>query len=361
MKGNFLRACYCAASIIGGVIGAGFITGAEIVRFFPSNSFVPCCYMLCVLMFLFLFSMMAAGSNDGVNAVNLRVLGRFSCVYKPVTFMVSFVSVASMCAGIDSLFSVFTGISEYVPIASSVLMLISLCVCSKGIYGVGVFNLTLVPVMLACIFSLPLGVSDYSISQAPVRFESIVDIFLYLGLNCFSSAPLLFEQGEKFGKKVCLCGAIVAALAISLSVLAVCVKIDADGGGGTMPIMSTLIKNRVFYVVFGVITAFGIVTTLVCSHFTLIDFVKESPLKRVLNAIIVIAVIVFSRFGFGVIIDRIYPVVGFMGLIYCIAVTVNAQRRLFCFSGYKFFGKANEGVHSRSKSAKYQSRSVNQI
>ena len=361
MKGFFLSVCFCTCSIVGGVIGAGFITGAEIARFFPSYTILPCCFFLFVLMFLSLFGMMTAGALYGEKQTNLRVLGGIHKIYDPLIIGVSFVSVVSMCAGIDNLFSSLAGTNEYLPVLSVPLLIASYFICKKGVDGVGAFNLALVPVMILCILPLGIGVNFSEIQNHPVSFKEMTEIIIYCGLNCFTSAPLLFKQGEKYGLKASALGAAIASLIVSVCVGVVCYRISYYGKTGAMPIMHSLAGSRFYYAVFAFITALGIVTTLVCSHFALVSYANKYPVKRTLNGVIIILAIGVSRLGFQSIINYAYPLVGLIGALYSARTAVVAFKKLFLPVSDLSLGKADERVHTRGKNAKRKRGSVHKV
>ncbi len=372
MKDFILSVCFCSFSIIGGIIGAGFITGAEIVRFFPLYTVFPCCFLLFVLLFLFLFGIMSAGANYGEKQSNLRVLGAFYKIYEPFVLTVSFISVVSMCAGIDNLVATVSGVSEKIPSASLPLIVASYFVCKKGVNGIGVFNLVLVPVMILFILPLGAGLDMCETGNYPVSLRKIAEIIIYAGMNCFTSAPLLFEQGEKYGLKAVFAGALFASLIVSVCVGVVVVRIAVTGSGGAMPIMSSLLQNRTYYSLFAFITALGIVTTLVCAHFALVSFASKYPVKRTLNGVIILLAIAVSRLGFESIINFVYPLVGVFGAAYCISIAVFSFRNIFFQKagkrksllsfGVDFpFRKRNERVHTRGENAKNESGGVNEV
>lgn len=372
MKDFILSVCFCSFSIIGGIIGAGFITGAEIVRFFPLHTVLPCCFLLFVLLFLFLFGIMSAGAKYGEKQSNLRVLGVFYKIYEPLVLTVSFISVVSMCAGIDNLVATVSGISEKIPSASLPLIVASYFVCKKGVNGIGVFNLVLVPVMILFILPLGAGLDMSEIGNYPVSLRKIAEIIIYAGMNCFTSAPLLYEQGEKYGLKAVLAGALFASLIVSVCVGVVVVRIAVTGSGGVMPIMSSLLQNRTYYSLFAFITALGIVTTLVCAHFALVSFANKYPVKRALNGVIMILAVAISRLWFESIINFVYPLVGIFGAVYCIRLSFfsfgnmlfpkrNKHKALFSFRVDFPFRKRNERVHARGEKAKDESGGVNEV
>ena len=85
MKGfiNCLGVCF---AVVGGVIGAGFITGAEILYFYSGENLVGACLVSFVLFAVFICVLMLAGKRfKNQNTANSCVLGRFSKISESIS------------------------------------------------------------------------------------------------------------------------------------------------------------------------------------------------------------------------------------------------------------------------------------
>ena len=134
MKGFLFKFLCATATVIGSVVGAGFITGAEIMRFFSGASAGVVCFLLFAVACVFLFAMILQGSEYGnQKTANLCVLGRFSSVFSVFICVFCFITLSGMCAGLDAVIASIFGIDERLPTLSVPMLGLSLLLCKRGI------------------------------------------------------------------------------------------------------------------------------------------------------------------------------------------------------------------------------------
>lgn len=325
---TFCLGLIVAFSVIGSVIGAGFITGVEIMRFFSATRLLPSCFLLMLLTFTFFISLMLGGrSYGGQKSLNLRVLGGYSKYFDKGLTFVCFIILCGMCAGIDATLGEFFNVDEKIPLGSTILLPLSYFVCRKGVRGVAVFNLVLVPIMLGVIVFACHGslCEERGTEQA-----EIMPIFLYAGLNALLSSPIIIDSGKGKTIGVLVVASIVSSVVISVCVYIIMQKISTGySANENLPLLSAFNKNGLFYLIFTVITMFGIATTLVSSHYPIVRAIGKSRLNHTKNAILMVVAIIISRFGFSNIINYCYPLIGGLGLVYCTIIFLSAIKRLF--------------------------------
>ena len=347
MKGVFLSSFMVAAAIVGSVIGAGFITGAEIVRFFSGSDLLTSCALLFVVLFLFLFSVLFSGSlSKSKKASNLRDLRGFYKISDIALLVFSFITLCGMCAGLDAVTANFFKIDPRIPSLSPAMLILSVSICRRGVGGVEKFNAILVPIMLASIFVATAG-GVRGVVSFPAETKTF-PIIIYASMNCFLSSPVVFDAGRGKGVGAVATGAALSSLLISVSVYFIMKKISASGAGGDLPLLSVT-RPGPFRIIFSAVTLFGIATTLVSSHYPLIRKISESPRKRTLNAILIVAALAFSRLGFQKIVYYLYPLIGIFGLIFCVVSCVSSLRSFFADD--EPFRKRHERVHSGGEQA----------
>ncbi|MDD7186673.1 MAG: hypothetical protein PUH93_02885, partial [Clostridia bacterium] len=100
MKRNFFLLLGASCSIIGSVIGAGFITGKEISVFFPDGS-VSTVYLAFTFFFFFIF---ALSCSEGLAVKKYA---------EPVISAVNVVIASCMVAGLNNLYKTIFRLSEY--------------------------------------------------------------------------------------------------------------------------------------------------------------------------------------------------------------------------------------------------------
>ena len=90
--------------VIGSVIGAGFISGREIVSFFSGAMLIPSVYMVGLIFFLFTMILFRIGEQFGEETrANRAVFGKFYPLLEGVILFSCMISVCSMLAGLDAL------------------------------------------------------------------------------------------------------------------------------------------------------------------------------------------------------------------------------------------------------------------
>ncbi len=352
MKGGFLfKGVAISSSVIGAVIGAGFITGTEIVTFFSGSFLLPSCALLFLLVFFFVWALLSVGRElCGQNAVNLRVLGGFSYFFNCCIKVFSFISLAAMCAGIDAVAADFFGNDWRIPTLSPIVLVASFFICKRGIRGVEMFNLCLVPVMIVVILFACVGTDGVDITHG--SSSSAFKVLIYAAMNCFMSSAVIIDSGKGASRKSIFFASIVCSVVISVCTYLIMSKISTGyGTDENLPLLSSIDKRGVFYIIFSVATMFGIVTTLVCSHYPLIVKTQKSGLNLALNVCLMICALALSRMGLNAIVNYLYPFMGLVGLFYVIAVCLFSVRKLFPSLQSKLFDKPHKRVHSRGKQA----------
>ena len=136
-----------AFTVVGSVIGAGFISGKELVRFFGDSACIPVLILTWALFFGYICALLAAGRKyGGFSAFAQKAFGKGKRAVEYVFLACSFVIVAAMLAGIDALEEKF---APYISLLTAVGCFF---IARKGINGVGVFNAILVPCIVVYIF-----------------------------------------------------------------------------------------------------------------------------------------------------------------------------------------------------------------
>ena len=349
MKGFLFEFFSASAAIIGAVVGAGFITGAEIVAFFSGGNLLLSAALLFAFTFAFCFSLIRIGQRWGSqNMANLRVLGGFSKMTQGALYAFSFTSVCGMLAGLDAAAASVFMINPKIPTVSPVALVLSLAVCKRGIEGVKRFNFALVPVMIAVV--LAACVFGWSADYVPGRGVRLFKVLIYAGMNAFLCSPVIMDCGRRLGKGGAAAVSLAVSAAVSLCVYLIMRKISTGyGTDENLPLFSSLQLGRAFGAVFLAVTVMGIATTLVSSHYPLVMALNKKPLKRSLNVYLCIGALVLSRIGFYNIVTVLYPVMGVFGVIYTVAITVLNGRSMPANNALK---KADKRVHARCEKAK---------
>ncbi len=332
--------------IVGTSIGAGFISGAELVRFFPCERFLLPILIssaaFCAMCVVFLSAGRRYGGYKG--AVN-AFFGRAAPAVIALICFSGFVPCAGMLAGLDAL------LPDLKPLASIIGLLIAWVIAKNGAKGISVMNFVLVPALLFFVFFYGRGSLEF---YYPFRagFYGIGGGILYAGMNAFLAAPVLMEAGKSMKRVVppsILASAVIAACAVCI--LGKIYREGAGAIGAEMPFLYAMRGNRIFYAA----SALAIMTSLTASVYPLFSACNGiragRAAKNAAKAGMLFAAFALSRLGLGGIVRYFYPVLGAFGLF---------LSAFGIFHDY-FFQKHHKEIHSCGEQAENASRAHDEV
>ena len=226
-----------AFSLFGAVVGAGFMTGAELVRFFPlcaAFAHAAVAAGLFAACFLLLFD---AGRKCGGFEGALRCCGRAAPVFRALLHFASFITCAAMLAGLDGAVRTGFGLRYALPVAALCALPAMFFVARRGMRGVAALSAALVPVM-AVVFAARAGdiPAGFTPSSPQDAFTSLTGVCLYAAMNCFLAAPLACDAGrEGAGRGGCIAAAALIGFCIAAALGAVA---RAGTAGEEMPFLA---------------------------------------------------------------------------------------------------------------------------
>lgn len=226
-----------AFSLFGAVVGAGFMTGAELVRFFPLRAAFAHAAVAAGLFaacFLLLFD---AGRKCGGFEGALRCCGRAAPVFRALLHFASFITCAAMLAGLDGAVRTGFGLRYALPVAALCALPAMFFVARRGMRGVAALSAALVPVM-AAVFAARAGdiPAGFTPSSPQSAFTSLTGVCLYAAMNCFLAAPLACDAGrEGTGRGGCIAAAALIGFCIAAALGAV---VRAGTAGEEMPFLA---------------------------------------------------------------------------------------------------------------------------
>ncbi len=327
---------------IGTVIGAGFSSGREIALFFgdatPLNVALSSVFMA-MLAFMFL------------SAGKLRLIPDGKIVRVLITFSAS-ISLVAMLAGGEYVIFTMTGI----PLLALVMAILGVIVVSCGIEKIKVVNLILVPLIAGSI-----ALIFFKIPHADGTLPfSIVKPIAYSGLDILLGGVIVGEEGKDMNmKEISLSSLLVCGVLFGMLYMLQTIVL-ADKNGSLMPVFA-ISSELHLQALCGVLIASAIFTTFVSSLKIVSDgmlsfcsvFSKLRPLASDNNKSIVVmfALVVFyplSFFGFGKIVDTLYPANSALGILLAVVVFLKivfhfiskvVRNRKSCTNAEAFRGK----------------------
>lgn len=340
-----------AFAIIGSVIGAGFITGREILTFFYGQSPLFVFAGMFALFFALIYAVLAVK-----NAMSAYAVAQGD----KAVYVLNVLSVASMLGATESLARDMNFGCDF-PIWSIVMLILSVMVCKKGMRGLGIFNAVLVPIMIGAVLIIFLAHSpEISVSGMRGGSFNLFSVMKYVGMNILLTQPLLGDirresvlpRSDLPDRRIFVLTAFIASLSLSVTAAVLLAVLPKESLFCEIPILYVTGRGRAFYYLVSVIVLFGIITTLVGSLYPLTSLAdvlnesvklsrgkgnissKQNPTKgdflsksrgeakssRRGGVLFTIAVCVVSlavsRLGFYAIVEKIYPISGVLAIVY---------------------------------------------
>ena len=381
-----------AFSLFGAVVGAGFMTGAELVRFFPLRAAFAHAAVAAGLFaacFLLLFD---AGRKCGGFEGALRCCGRAAPVFRALLHFASFITCAAMLAGLDGAVRTGFGLRYALPVAALCALPAMFFVARRGMRGVAVLSAVLVPVMAAMFAAragdIPAGFTSSSPQSA---FTSLTGVCLYAAMNCFLAAPLACDAGrEGAGRGGCIAAAALIGFCIAAALGAVA---RAGTAGEEMPFLAAGGGGPA-----AVACICAVLTTLFSSFYPLARAAeqysaekggKERHKKRkeehtagaergtkesralpvreraaAVQAGLCAGAFLLSLCGFSGLVRAVYPLIGMAGAAFFILLAARRLPSLLPPSSpaqQQLFRQRHQGVHARGQQAEDGGRRHHQV
>lgn len=321
MRRLFVLSVVVALSIVGSVIGAGFITGKEIYEFFGKDFSISGIYLTFICFtFLIYFIMNLDGKTKCVHALDIFI--------SIANIIISACMISALKNIYLKIFS-FTEKVEILTIISTILIFIISCF---GILAIQKFSAVLTPIIIGVIIVFAiLKIEDFSIPLSPSSSYGIHNPIIYVGFNSVLSLGLIKNSGKGLSPLFKMLASILTSLILCCSIYLICCTLNASFIDD-MPFVNAFSYNKKLSIIIDVITLFSIFTTLASSFYTAIDFggIKISIATKVIIFLICLSI---SQVGFSTIVEKVYPLIGligyaFIGIIYFLSKFSQVKQRL---------------------------------
>lgn len=319
-----------ALSVIGAAVGAGFITGREILSFFGGYS--PAFAALSAfLLFFALFYFLLCGAVGG----KLAAFGNAS-VYALGTLII-----ASMLGASDSLFYLAFGVDKNLPVGSAALLVLCTALCFTGLKGIERANVVLVPFMLLSVvfcaaysFFCSLGENGGAGGLSNISGAGVLGaIFLpiknggaglgafgcvsYCCLNALLSQPF-FIKLEREGEGIY--PALTAGLAAGGLSVMIFIILLALGNKNVqtldIPVFLLCENSSALKFLLSLAVFCAIFTTQLSTEYPLVKLAEGKRASGFYIVALAVFSFILSRLGFYVMIDVIYPIIAVFATIY---------------------------------------------
>ena len=299
-------------TILGAVIGAGFISGREIVTFFygydPLISSALFAAGFTVVLFILFFD------RSYINS-------KWFSFSKPLVYIGDLILAAGMLSALDNVYyELFPALYGY-PALSIVSLIVSNVIVSEGVNGLKSANFFLTPLMIITIIIL-LAFSKKSGYEFTGNV-SYLFVAEYIGLNVFTSSVLFSELNKKTNAKTATAAAVTASIILAALIFFILSAIASTEHYSTdMPLLSLFSGNSIMKWIFSIVILFGIFTTLIASHYPLYSLVKTKKGNFFVQLLLSLTIFSISRLGFYNIVSNVYPIMGAVGIIYIVITSI---------------------------------------
>ncbi len=294
-------------------MGAGFVSGRELVSFFGTGGFIFYLNFASILLSACFLVLFLCGRNfKGLNQLNETICTRPKLLQYAV-LTASFISVSSMISGIDSLIKIAFNFN--LPIGSVTLLVLVSVFSYKGVKGVERLSVILMPIVIISATFMILKKGDVTyVGGESLGVLGLILALLYPTMNTFINLPVLVDCAYHKSKKVlCIC-AVLSGVILCVEGYLILNTVIANGTTNSdVPLLSAL-KGGGFILFFACLFS-SVVTSVFSAYYPLYFFSKErgGSLGVILLAL---SVYCFSRLGLKNIISYVYPILGVFGAVY---------------------------------------------
>ncbi len=308
-----------AFSVIGAVVGAGFITGREILSFFGGTSPAVAGGAAFIIFFLLFYFLLCRKEDEFSRFGNAAV-----CV-------LSVLIMASMLGATDSLFTLSFGVPKKLPIGSFFMLVLSTALCFCGLKGIEKANLFLVPFMIACVlicaaYSFFSGASE---AQNPSVNLSVAESFSlfsisgaarcvsYCAFNTLLSQPFFAKIKSEKNEYSPLLVAAISAGVLGGMIFVYLFSLSGKGAESfDIPAFILCKNSRILKWLLCVAVFCAILTTQISTEYPLVKSAERKKRSGLYIIVLALFTFIISRVGFYAIVDKIYPAVAVFSTLY---------------------------------------------
>ena len=331
-----------ALVIIGALIGAGFASGQEIYLFFFSygKKGILGIGVSAILLGIIIYKTMIIIKKNKITTYKefllsivpekwrrekvLEIINIIINIFILITFYI-------MIAGFGGYLAETIEIPQI--IGSSILAIMCVIIMSKETKGIVKVSEVIVPILI--VFIVVIGVYTVISTNVVNKIDQmnivngsswLVSGVLYASYNSILLIPVLISVNNIIDRREISKISIVITAMIFLLAIAVFVsmlKIDVNIKNLEMPvsyvISTQLPKLKVLY---GIVILTSILTTAISLIAGLMQNVKEKNNKKIWLYLICISSIFISQIGFSALINFLYPIFGYIGIIQILLIAI---------------------------------------
>lgn len=317
--------------ILGCFIGAGFISGREIVSYF--STFGSMSYFLIVIagvvffLLLYLFFSLSSKVNSFGDFVK-KYFGKFHLIITILFLLSLLIVVSSMLAGLVSL-------AESIKCNSFLLVFITLILCYFAVVGnsqcLTKINMILMPfvvglVIIVCGVSIDIGTIKLNDTLFP-----LLSSINYVLINIMMLGMFVVEIGGEYSKKQKLWATLIVTMVIATLMLLINhAIIENNLLDFAVPLLELAkCKGIIYQYAFSAVIWCGLFTTLMSNVFVLDNYLVKYVKSNKFSIFLILCIaLCISAMGFEFIVGYVYSIIGIVGLVFL--CTVIKKEREIC-------------------------------
>lgn len=348
MKNNVLKIIFV---IIGALVGAGFASGQEINLFFFSYG-IQGIYGIMISSFLLgitIYKTLKITSEKDIKnykefleyIVQYNKISKFKDNSKIKKYIIQVINIVVNIFILITFFIMIAGFGTYLQesisinkiIGSTILAVLCILILSKDLKGIVKVSQLIVPILI--LFIIIIGVCSLknidilNIKKYIIKINNsnwLISSILYASYNTILLLPILISvkkitKQNQIAKLSVIITIIIMILALSIYIAMI--KIDVNINNLEMPI-SYIVSNQFPYleILYGIVILASILTTAISLGEGLIQNIcKNQKNKKIILIFICITSIPISQIGFSNLINILYPIFGYLGLIQIIGIS----------------------------------------
>lgn len=334
-----------ALVIIGALIGAGFASGQEIYLFFFSygKKGILGIIVSSILLGIIIYKTIVIIKEKQITTYKeflkniipeknrkekiLEIINTIINIFILITFYI-------MIAGFGGYLAETIEIPQI--IGSSILAIICIIIMSKETKGIVKVSEAIVPILI--LFIIIIGIYTLSSTNIINKINEmeivkgsnwLVSGVIYASYNSILLIPVLISINKIITKKEISKTAIIITLTtfiLAISIFISMLKIDVNIRKLEMP-LSYVINTQLpkLKIAYGIVILTSILTTAISLIAGLIQNVKKESSKKIILYLICISSIPISQIGFSALIQLLYPIFGYIGILQIILISIKEK------------------------------------
>ena len=325
---NLLKVCFV---IIGTIIGAGFASGKEIYNFFCSygiNGLWGILISNCIigLVIYLTFKITIKNNICTYNEFTSYLVSNKKILNYSINNIMNiflFISYIVMVSGFGAYFNQEFNIPAFW--GSILIAILTFITFFKNINGIIKINTYLIPILIFLVILL--GFKEkfftFNISSLPLTsgFSWFLKSILYASYNSILLIPIIINiqnlLSDKKQVKYIIAITLLIMIILSLVIFIVLNLNILEIANIEIPIVYIANKFGALYkYLYGLVILIAIFTTAVSQGYSFLNNISKNKKQYFICSILICSLsIAFSNIGFGKLLDILYPLLGFLGLI----------------------------------------------